>query len=240
MAVKRGFSQIAAVLAEVSPTEALYMENAIGDVPMETASQQDLITRYRDGFGGQLQFPKTLQANPGYIDNNFRPLNLSDLETKLPALKKMTEDLLQDGRLNRGTKLHKTLIEFTDKMEAKVAAARVEQVEIEVAEEKAVEKSDEDEDKWVGDSCHRTKTLKSVQDAQSNRPIMHRLLIHIADVHKSVQSDLPLTMQELPKPKEKADDDDLEGEADEEDNIHPARHWLGDVGGNLVDLEVQY
>lgn len=224
--VKQGYTEITTILGEAGPTEAFYMENAVGELPIETAIQKDLILRYREATVGHPLNPRTLQVANAYVLVGD-PFPLSKMETRVPALKKMVEELLNEGRLSKGTKLHKALISFVDKMEAKIAEVHIKEVELKAAEEAAEETETQENEKLNGDSRNPIGTLQAIRKIVKQKPAMHRLLIHIADVHKSVQAVLPEPEQDRPKPVI-MDEHDLEEAEEEGDNTEQSRYWLSD------------
>ena len=66
-----------------------------------------------------------------------------------------------------------------------------------------------------------------------DKPAMHRLSIHLCDVQRSVLNNLP---PRDVKKKEKKEDDDLDGEADDEGLINEDRNWLGTGCNTPVDM----
>jgi hypothetical protein len=198
VAVQKGYAELAQVLIAAGPLIVLHVENGVGDTPLSIAQQQYLLwcTRYRISEDVPDFLELTGNAVP-MAPRRFKPTT----ETEIENLKDTLKQLLSDGRLAQNTKLTTALLAFSETLEAKFRAAK--QVPNEI-----IPKDEKD----CKDEVNRALTLQHVRNAASKSSGV-RQLVHVLDVQKSVQSDLP-TKQENPTSKQ--DDDGLEAEEDAE------------------------
>jgi hypothetical protein len=222
-AVKLGYHETAAILTGVGPPEALYMENTVGEIPMETAIQQDLTDRLRDNFTGTVVTPSTLVLL-GEISTYPNPFDVPTVETRVRALRETIEELVKEGKLTPGTKLYKAIVGFSDEMGNKIAEAKVKQVELDIDDEEK-----DREDKKYADSRDQRKTLGCIRKAMQEKPTLRRLSIHLSDVQRSVLNNLRDAEEKAPKKRA-----GFHHEADE-GTWSGGRNWLGSCV-NLRDI----
>jgi len=223
LAVKLGHSQIASLLAEASPPEALYMETVVGATALETAVHCDLISRARvrldNGpiLGG-------LSYDDAGIESRYMPADSKQLGERTEALKTTIDRLEKERRLTKGAKLTKALSAFADNMMTKATEMKVKEVELE--KETGDEKEESDTKALEWDSCDPEETLVVVRKAIREKASMHRIPIHLADVQKSVEAGLPKRDVGREAVKERLDGSEL-GEEANDSQLLPSQQWLG-------------
>jgi hypothetical protein len=202
IAVRQGYAELVRLLIDASPAAVLHTEDGVGQVPLEVAAQQELLWRTRDKFNQDLPNFGELGCNTvPLIPTRFQPTT----EIEIENLKITLEALLLDGRLQQNTLLTNALFTFAQSLKAKFNASKP-----------APAGPGPKENKDPKDEVDRRLTLQHVQGAASKAPDIRRLL-HLLDVQKSVQSDLPKPNESLSaKLHRNKDDDGLELEEDEE------------------------
>ena len=168
------------VLLEHAPTELLYVENSVGQTPLDIASLKNLplVTDSTEAC----RIPE-VQANVEYqlrLQKNAAPFNVEKQKVQIPRLRATLDALLADGRLVHGTKLADELFAFATCMEEKLATEK--------------EKSAPEKDVEIGDRAKsmvptqgtRASTYALLQDAAAARP-GQRQLVYLADVQQSVE-----------------------------------------------------
>lgn len=232
LAVKLGYSKIAALLAEASPPEVLYMETAVGATALETAAQRDLLSRARARLDDKCR-PSGISYGRSFIDNTYVPADSKELCERAEALKAAIDQLQKERRLTKGTKVTKALVAFSDNMMTKATEMRVKEVEL---EKKAKDEEAKSDTKTLEcDNYDTGKTLAVVRKAIQEKASMHRIPIHLADVQKSVEAALPKREVEQKAVKEHEDGSELGDEA-EDGRLLPSQKWLGDYTA-LNDLD---
>ncbi|KAI0916907.1 hypothetical protein AcW1_007769 [Taiwanofungus camphoratus] len=107
-------------------------------------------------------------------------------EAEIPRLRQTIQALLEEGWSRNGSKLTTELVAFADKMEAKLAQKKAE------AQTETAAKAD----KLVGfkidtETDNATETLQNLKRTIAARPGAEpRHLVHLHDVHQSVQNSL--------------------------------------------------
>lgn len=228
IAIREGYARITQLLVYAGPSEALQMEDAVGNTPVEVAHQRDLLHRTRHGFPGTVSTPAILREH-FELFGDVSPMNANRLEVEIPKLKQTVEVLTRDGKLRNGTKLANELAIFVQKMEFKLATAKAAQelTDAQKNEENATDKdinsnTAADVQNWHG-------TLETIKTAVSSQAV-ERKLVHIYDVHESVRTSLSATIrqdQRLNGGARDDRDDELEPEINEvKVSQHSAlAHW---------------
>ncbi|RDB20232.1 hypothetical protein Hypma_012624 [Hypsizygus marmoreus] len=208
-AVQRGFGEITEYLVEVGPPEVLYLENGVGEIPIDMATLQETLNISRtfmnenNGNGSTLDAFQAIAEPPRII--------IPDLEKELPLLRSTIERLTHEGRLVQKTKLAEELNRFAEMMETKLAAEKA----AEQARPVVVAQDKVEENKSPRDWTDTYRTLKAIAEAVAANP-RKRQLVHLVDVQKSVQGNL--ARYATPKEAKPAhDDEDDEGLKAEED-----------------------
>jgi hypothetical protein len=208
-AVKQSFPEITKLLIDASPIEALYMENGVGETPLDIASLTELLWRIRQWF--TTPSPMELGNNLSIMDTGFSfPLvdqYLKCLDVEIPKLRATLDELLRDGRLRNNTKLTNDLLAFADLMERKLVAAKA------IPEEPLAEGK---VDKDAKDAPNVEETLLCVRNAVAANPGLRRL-VHLIDVQRSIQGNLPQYGAATQKMSHHREDDSLEPEEDKEE-----------------------
>jgi len=201
LAVQRGFVEITRLLVEASPTECLHAENGVGETPLEMATLQELLWRTRTEYITSANTPLTLDINGDSRTQKY--FDLAKQEVEIPKLRATLNQLLDDGRLKKGTKTTTELLAFAVAMEAKLATARTKPVPeiIPKKEEIVSDKTD-----WKG-------TLEHMRKAVTARPGL-RNLVHLIDVQKSVDGDLRRVNKGKKRNPIRSDDDGFQPEED--------------------------
>lgn len=150
--------------------------------------------------------PPTLFVNDVLRDP--RPINIERLDVELPRLRSMLEQLFNDGRLIKKTKLAEELVKFADMMDNKLAKAKV------VESAKPVVVTVEQENRNPVEKADLHRTLEIISEAVALSP-GHRQLIHLIDVQRSVLGGLDRVAQNNDKVIHE-DDEGLKKEEDSE------------------------
>ncbi|OBZ73133.1 hypothetical protein A0H81_06697 [Grifola frondosa] len=171
IAVKQGSAEIVRLIGNAGPDEALHMEDAVGNTPLEIAVSRDL------------QYKTTHKTIRGF------PANMTlKQEAEVQKFRTTVADLLSEGRLRSGTKLATELLAFADKMEtALVDAKAAEEAKASMAAAEAQAKGENITE--IEDTNSPSKTLAYLQDIVRARPGGRRL-VHLIDVHRSVTNSL--------------------------------------------------
>lgn len=224
LAVKLGYSKITSLLAEVSPSEVLYMETTVGATALETAVQCDLLSRARHRLDDKCR-PGGITYGRDYVDRSYIPADSKELGERAEALKVAIDQLQKERRLTKGTKVTKALVAFADNMMTKATEMKVKEVELERKTKDEKAKSDAKPLEW--DNCDTEKTLAVVRKTLQEKASMHRIPIHLADVQKSVEAALPKREAVREAVKEHEDGSELGDEA-EDTRLLPSQKWLED------------
>jgi hypothetical protein len=182
IAVQNTNTAIVELLLQYGPTEQLYIENSVGQTPLDIASLKNL-PRVTASVGVGL--PLQPQANIDFqlrLLENAAPFDVEKQKVEIPKLRATLDALLADGRLVRDTKLATELLAFAGHLEGKLA--------IEMARKstagKDTEGGDGNEVNPVAPQGTTASTYALLRDAVAARP-GHRQLVHLADVQHSVK-----------------------------------------------------
>ncbi|KAJ4472019.1 ankyrin repeat protein [Lentinula aciculospora] len=176
IAIERSHAKTVKKLIEASPAEFLFMENGVGNTPLEISTLLDLLGRV-----------KSITASVSELSEenvNIDPprITLDTLQREVPNLRKRISELTTQGPLKPGDKMSEEFLRFARFMETKLAAAKTE------ASEMGKENVLDREEKW-NDPEDRIATLNFVKEAILDRPYQrHR--VHLVDVQRSVRSHL--------------------------------------------------
>ncbi|KAH9930561.1 ankyrin [Amylocystis lapponica] len=178
---------------QACPSEALYMEDAVGNTPLEFVTQGALLKNTGGSFTAETPDVRLLSESGVISESQLlkniafkRPFVIAKQENELPRLRTTIQALLKEGRLRNGTTLTTELLAFADKMEAKLVAEKA----------KANTAGEETEGEAAGrataeDTPDISKTRKVLLTAVAERPAAQaRYLVHLIDVHRSVHSSL--------------------------------------------------
>jgi len=194
-AVLRELPVLTQILIDVIPPEGLYMEDGVGNTPLEIATQRVQLYRTRHGFPCQTEIPRSLSPA---ISNQISQVkfDLPRQELEVPRLRTTVNELMQEGRLTAGTKLATELVAFTDRMEARLVkdrAAAIANAELVAEPVRKEEGKDHIPQPEYETTTSPVTVLEYVEKAVAtntaplNQP---RLLVHLSDVHTSVQDTL--------------------------------------------------
>ena len=197
-AIKLGFSDIVQQLLESCPDEALHTENGLGETPLEMATFRELHARTTSTYIQEINTPKFLASDGSLSTQQY--FDVTKQEVEIPKLRATLDQLLEDGRLKKGTKITTELLAFVVSMEAKLATAKTRVVA-------KVEETSKDSVRANTDRCDAKKTLTLVQKAVLERPGM-RQLVHLVDVQKSVEDNLA-RVEKVPKRVANVDQDEM-------------------------------
>jgi hypothetical protein len=216
----------------MSPPEVLYMETVVGATTLETAVHCDLLSRAQARLDNKC-IPGGLSSDTTTIDPSYTPAGSKELGERAESLKTAIDQLQRERRLTKGTKVAKALSAFTDNMLTKATEMRVKEVGL---EKETRDEGAKDETKALEcDQCDPEKTLAVVRKAIKEKPSMHRIPIHLADVQRSVEAALPRRDVKRDAVKEHLEGSEL-GEEVDESRILASQQWLGDHN-TPADLE---
>jgi hypothetical protein len=181
IAVQNTNTAIIELLLQYGPTEILYIENSVGQTPLDIASLKNLPRVTAPVGAGR---PLQPQANIDYqlrTLKNSAPFDVVKQKVEIPKLRATLDSLLADGHLVRDTKLATELLAFLGHMEGKLA--------IEMARKSAAGKDTEGDGNDVNTIAPRGTTASTyalLRDAVAAWP-GHRQLVHLTDVQHSVK-----------------------------------------------------
>jgi len=180
IAVQNTSTAVVEVLIQYGPTEHLYMENSVGQTPLDIASLKNLP---RKTVPVQASRPCEPHANVDYqlrLLKNAAPFDVEKQKVEIPKLRATLDALLADGCLVRGTKLAAELFAFAAHLEGTLA--------VEIARKSAEGKDAEggDEVNPMAPQSTTASTYALLRDAAAARP-GRRQLVHLADVQQSVK-----------------------------------------------------
>lgn len=190
IAAQNTSKDIVELLLQYGPTEQLYIENSVGQTPLDIASLKNL-PRVTD--------PVKAGPVPDFHTNidyqlrrmkNAAPFDVEKQKVEIQKLRATLDTLLADGHLVRDTKLATELLAFADHLEGKLA--------IEVEKKSAAGKDTEggygnevNPKAPQGTTATSASTYALLRDAVAAHP-GHRQLAHLADVQHSVKRCLAL------------------------------------------------
>ena len=195
-AVQRGFGAITEAIVAVAPNDALYMENGVGETPLDMSNLQrtlEIIPEYTS----TMRWPKTPSVLSVDVSRSLdSPVEVETLEKELPKLRETLSWLEAGGVLVKGTRVAREVEKFAERMEGVLVERRARR-------DAAIAKSGENDEgaenpplrKGPVDREDRARTLKAVKDAVAAAP-RKRLLIHLLDVQRSVRGNLTRCAEE--------------------------------------------
>ncbi len=181
IATNHALPAITHLLGEAGPEEALTLEDSVGNTPLEMVISHWLqASTGTNGPGSLPQIPNLSQSlHPFTMDRPYPS------EGDIQKLKDTVERLVEQGRLRNGTKLATELAAFIDKVEAetkKRAEAAVPADDQDADKDAEFQPLLEDRDTW--------STLDYIMEAVASKPHLRRQLVHLSDVHRSVDGTL--------------------------------------------------
>lgn len=218
-AVRHGYAQIAQLFVDSGPSDALYMEDGVGNTPLEVATCRNLFHQIRTDLPRLLTTPPMLKERFDIFKSN-PPFDIDRLEVEIPRLKQTIETLTRDGKLRNGTKLANELAIFSQKMEARLITAKsARDADAKAAADKNENASSKDNnkdgDESVIDSCNRGRTFQVIKAAVSACPGPRRL-VHLHDVHESVHASLRTSLEARASNQDNHRDEGFEPELQED------------------------
>ena len=175
--VQQYYASLTKVILEYIPSEGLYIENGVGQTPLDIITQRYLTTRT-----GSSNIMPRMNVLPRPISGLGPPTHpLFQQEVQVQKLRATLNDLLEDGKLVRNTKLANELLAFADRMESKLTTARPAKEPTNVATEPVLDPPIPMAD--------LDATYAAICDAVAAVP-GHRQLVHLLDVQKSVKVQL--------------------------------------------------
>jgi hypothetical protein len=188
IAVQNANTTLAEILLQYGPTEQLYVENSVGQTPLEIAGLKVLPREIGSVEVPRPNEPQVVAGHQVYSQRTSAPFDVEKQKVEIPKLRTTLVGLLADGRLVRGAKLTTELFAFADHLEGKLA--------IEIAKQVAARTVPrDDEDDHVSSHGTTASTYALLRDAAAARPGL-RQLVHLADVQQSVQRDLARQAEE--------------------------------------------
>ncbi|RPD55207.1 ankyrin [Lentinus tigrinus ALCF2SS1-7] len=211
IATKDTLAEITRLLGEAGPEEALTLEDGVGNTPLEMVVSQWLQVSAGNNGPGTLPLIPTI-SDSLHPYSNDRPYP-SDKD--IQKLRETIEHLVAQGRLRNGTKLATELASFTSKIEtsAKKRAEAAAAADDNLKDDKDAEFKPLLEDR----NCY--KTLDYIVEAVASKPHLRRQLVHLNDVHRSVDGTLQRVGRKpntLVSHGHQADDEGLEPEVAED------------------------
>ncbi|TFK64176.1 ankyrin [Pluteus cervinus] len=207
LAVTNGYAEITRILVEASPPEVLYMENAVGATPLEIAQLFDLQDRLGENESHELPY---LAGDE--VEVKERQLNFDKLQQEVPRYVATIEELSQIGKLRKRTKLLTELTKFGDVLQGNLERASA-----------SLANARQDESDLDNRKDGKTRTYVYIKGRLASYT-GERQLVHVIDVQKSVQADLPEKPERTTRVAE-ADREGFEAE-DSEDNLNKCFAWM--------------
>ena len=183
IATRTSVATITRLIGEASPEEAFQMEDGVGNTPLEIATFNWLRTSALDSFCGTLPTIQLFDKSMLSLYHRMEPQVVTLEEAK--ALKDTIARLVPSGRLRKGTKLTTDLTAFADKKSAEAKKR---------AECEAHKKSDSGSGgaNYENDTIEHADAIKTMEYIIAAASTRHgpRQLVHLIDVHRSVQGSL--------------------------------------------------
>ncbi|KAG6826323.1 hypothetical protein H0H92_000324 [Tricholoma furcatifolium] len=173
-AIQRGYANITQVLIEGAASDSLYMENGVGEAPLDMALLKLTLKTIHNFTHGAPTRPSSLA--PCNVSWNTERVNLNGLEPELQRLRRTIDQLVDDGKLAQGTQLAIELRHFVELMMEKVEEKKL----------SGSSKQKTDPIESSRDSCDEQRTLYTVTMALTGGS-GRRQLVRLVDVQKSVQ-----------------------------------------------------
>ena len=178
------------LLGDAGPDEALTTEDGVGNTPLEIVVSHWLQRATGGDWAGEL--PRAEELNDQIHHTQQRRRYPSEDEAR--ALSAAVARLLAPGGpLRAGTRLANALTAFAERTQVAVANAERDPVD-EVVEDKEPEFSERSAE------SDTEKTMDCLISALARRPALRRQLVHLADVHRSVQGSLDRSTKKPPQP----------------------------------------
>lgn len=180
IAVQNTNTAIVEVLLQYCPMELLYVENSVGQIPLDIASLKNLPRVTGLTEGSRIPEPQVNVQFQLRLMQNLPLFDVGKQKEQIPKLRATLDTLLADGHLVHGTKLADELFAFAAHMEEKLA--------IEIERKAAAEREAEEEDKVnpLVPEGTTASTYALLRDAAAARP-GQRQLVHLVDVQQSVK-----------------------------------------------------
>ncbi|KAK2459398.1 hypothetical protein APHAL10511_008585 [Amanita phalloides] len=181
IAIRRGCPRITKLLIDSSPS-TLFTEDGVGSTALESAALiqfRDRMSSFTDGDGLTRQVT-CAESRPS---TGLARFNLAHLEKELPLLRETIDSLLKLGKLRKNTKLEKELLGFADRMEEQMC--RLQQAPI-ILKKPEKTKVDENPVENVDHSATYEVVREVLKYAKGERE-----LVHLIDVQKSVDNNMP-------------------------------------------------
>ena len=179
LAVHSYAHEIVKLVGEAGPDEAFTLEDSVGNTPLEIAIAGWLQYVTRDGCPTVIATPKELDGNMWHIQQRRRGPSREEAK----ALSVTVARLLAQGRLRAGTKLANALVAFAERVQEAVDNPKKDPADEDI-------EGEEDECEATTASKDQQKTLDYVASAMEAKPELRRQLVHLLDVHRSVQGSL--------------------------------------------------
>ncbi len=215
IATRNSFTEIVRLVGDAGPEEAFQMEDSVGNTPLEIATFKWLHVSTGTHFRGTL--PAIQLFDEGLHQYRHRdPQLVTPDEAK--ALKDTIDRLVANGRLRKGTKLATDLSAFADKKKADAKK----RAESDSSKEGTPGPEDTDADAEYkagiveGPDAIRTMEYMYIAGAVGTRRSA-RQLVHLIDVHRSVQGSLDRSVYKPPQ------DDDYNYRHKEDEGLEPER-----------------
>ena len=185
IATRDSVAAIVRLVGDAGPAEAFQMEDGVGNTPLEIATFNWLHISSGGGFRGTL--PAMQLFNEGMLHQyrNTDPQLVTLDEAK--ELKDTIDRLVASGRLRKGTKLTTDLTTFADKKDAE--AKKCAESDSPKEDTAAPEDADAEYKKDLVTGANAIKTMEYIAGAVGTQRGV-RQLIHLIDVHRSVQGSL--------------------------------------------------
>lgn len=175
-AIRKGHPLITGEILKVIPQEGLYLENGVGKTPYEDAQKRAMrpVT-----CSISKSTPSTLEDSNGAQPTPVQ-LNIDTLERELQNVVDSSNRLIHNGTLKKGSQLAYVFEKFVSATEGRLAKEKAR------AAEEVGDFNGEDE---VVDTRDPIKTFKATAKVVQGDEAK-RTLIHLKDVHLSVETDL--------------------------------------------------
>lgn len=227
-------------MLQIAPIEALYMENGVGETLLEMATLQHTLKRATEIIDEHNHNPNTLSHS--YVAEDPRRIKVEQLEMQLPKLRSKIEELIEDGRLIKNSKLTNELLNFSATMESKLVAEKAAQgaraPTSNASNKDPLEHGNQQrrmlltlgvlaqENKNPVEHENRKRTLEAVSKAVASTP-GKRQLVRLVDVQRSVQGNLARYLEDKKKVVQYDDGEGLKNEDDPESKERESSLVLG-------------
>ncbi|PIL29519.1 transporter [Ganoderma sinense ZZ0214-1] len=192
IATRNSLAEIVRLIGDAGPHEAFQMEDGVGNTPLEIAAFNWLHATTGRGFCGTLPTIQMFNENILHTYRHSDPQFVTPDEAK--ELKDTIDRLIASGRLRSGTKLATDLTTFVDKKDAE-AKKRTESDS--PKEDTSASEDPDAEYKDIVVGADAIKTMEYIAGAAGTQRSA-RQLIHLIDVHRSVQGSLDKSVYKQP------------------------------------------